>query len=504
MRTRNSIYNLLSDILPQILIIIISFFRVKIFLEYMGSDNLGVYQLYGQILSYLSLAELGLTSAAMYYLYKPISEKNYKKINAILSGVKKTFQYILIVMFIIGIVLSLNISFFFKDSNFTNTFLMITFIIAFLTNILGYFTTPYVVMFDSSQEKYKYVLHTQVLLIIRHLLQIVLIIIFKKLIVILIVELLFATLQNVIIRILFKKHYPKVEFTKEKDYCFWNKTKELIPHKIGTLVANNIDVIIISKCLGLTSVVIYNCYYYFIYNISILINRIGSATLASVGNLLVTDKKKSYSIFLEYNSMLFFLATIICVPLAIVVSSFVGLWYGYDMVVNNFTTILFVLILFYSIIRIVLNTFVGAMALYKETLICTCTEIIINLTVSLILVNKIGIAGLLIGTLLSMIISEYLIKPYVLNKKIFNSNIFVYYLDCLKYFIFACVCYVLFYLVFMNININNLLVWFIVGVLVFIINFVVTIVYYKLINKLDFLSRINFLNKIKFINKFIS
>lgn len=504
MRTRNSIFNLLSDILPQIIIILISFFRVKIFLNYMGSDSLGVYQLYGQILSYLSLAELGLTGASMYYLYKPISEKNYKKINAILSGVKKTFRYILIVMFIIGAMLSLNISFFFKESIFTNSFLMITFIIAFLTNVLGYFTTPYVVMFDSSQEKYKYILHTQILLIVRHLLQIVLIAIFKSLVVILIVELLFAIFQNILIRVLFKKNYPKVEFTKEKDYCFWKKTKELIPHKIGTLVANNIDVIIISKFLGLTSVVIYNCYYYFIYNISILVNRIGSATLASVGNLLVTDKKKSYSIFLEYNSMLFFIATIICVPLAIVVSSFVGLWYGNDMIVNNFTTIMFVLILFYSIIRIVLNTFVGAMALYKETLICTCTEIVINLVVSLILVNKIGIAGLLIGTLLSMVISEYLIKPFVLNKKIFNSNISKYYLDCLKYFVFACISYIIFYLLFRNINLNSLFIWFVVGVLVFVINFIITLLYYKIIRRLEFLNRINVLKKIKFINKIIS
>lgn len=503
MRTRNSLYNLLSDILPQIIIIVISFFRVKIFLNYMGSDNLGVYQLYGQILSYLSLAELGLTGAAMYFLYKPISENNYKKINALLSGVRKTFQYILIVMFIIGVILSLNISFFFKDANFSNAFLMTTFIIAFLTNVLGYFTTPYVVMFDSSQEKYKYVLHTQVLLIARHLLQIILIIIFKNLFVILIVELLFAILQNIIIRYLFKKNYPKVEFTKERDYSFWSKTKELIPHRIGTLVANNIDVIIISKFLGLTSVVIYNCYYYFIYNISILVNRIGSATLASVGNLLVTDKKKSYDIFLEYNSMLFFIATVICVPLAIMISSFVGLWYGKDMVVNNFTTILFVLMLFYSIIRIVLNTFVGAMALYKETIICTCTEIIINLVVSLALVNKLGISGLLLGTLLSMVISEYLIKPFVLNKKIFNSNIFRYYLDNTKFFVFASASYIIFYLIFNYFNLNNLLLWFFVGVLVFIINFIITIFYYKLINRINFLNRISFLKKFKFINKFL-
>lgn len=503
MRTRNSLYNLLSDIIPQTIIILISFFRVKIFLNYMGADNLGVYQLYGQILSYLSLAELGLTGAAMYFLYKPISEKNYKKINEILSGVRKTFTYILIVMFVVGMVLSLNISFFFKDTAFTNTYLMMTFIIALLTNILGYLTTPYVVMFDSSQEKYKYVLHTQILLIIRHLLQIVLIIIFKNLFVILIVEFIFAIFQNIIIRFLFKKHYPEVKFTKEKDYSFWSKTKELIPHKIGTLVANNIDVIIISKFLGLTSVVIYNCYYYFIFNISILVNRIGSATLASVGNLLVTDKDKSYNIFLEYNSMLFFIASIICVPLALAITSFVGLWYGKDMIVNNFTTILFILILFYSIIRIVLNTFVGAMALYKETIICTCTEIIINLTVSLLLVNKIGIAGLLIGTLLSMVISEYLIKPFVLNKKIFNSNIFIYYLDCLKYFVFSVIGYILFYIILKYVSINNLLIWFIVGTVIFILNFIITLFYYKLINRTSFLSRISFLKKVKFINKFI-
>ena len=503
MRTKNSIFNLLSDVLPQIFIILISFVKVKFFLEFMGSDNLGVYQLYAQILSYLSLAELGLTSAAMYYLYKPISEKNYKKINAILSGIRSTFMYILIIMFIIGTILTFNISHFFKDSTFSNSFLMITFIIAFLTNVLGYFVTPYVVMFDSSQEKYKYILYTQILLIVRHILQIFSIIVFKNLYVILLVELAFAIMQNILIRVLFKKNYPEVKFTEEKDYCFWKKTKDLIPHKIGTLVANNIDVLIISKFLGLSYVVIYNCYYYIIFNLSMLINRIGSATLASVGNLIVTEKKKSYNIFLEYNAMLFFIATIICVPLALVISSFVELWYGKEMIVNNFTTIMFVLLLFYSIIRIVLNTFVSAAALYKETLVCTITEIIINLVVSLSLVKKLGILGLLLGTLLSMVISEYFIKPSILNKKVFEDKISIYYIDCFKFFVFPTIIYILFYLVFIKLNISNLFIWFITGIIVFVINFLITFVYYKLIKRINFLNRVKFVEKIKFINKFI-
>lgn len=503
MRTRNTIFNLLSDLFPQIIIAIISFFRVKIFLKYLGTEQLGVYQLYGQILMYLSLAELGLTNAVMYYLYKPISEKNYKKINAILSGVKKVFQFILLVMLVIGILLAFNIKFFVKDTDLSTPFLIITFILTFLTNVLGYMTTPYVVMFDSSQEKYKYILHVQTLLIIRHVLSIILIVLFKNLYLVLIVEVLFAIFQNVIIRWLFKKNYPKVKFTKERDYCFWKKTRDIIPHKVGTLIANNIDVIIVSKFLGLTAVVIYNCYYYIISTLSNMINKIGSASLASVGNLMVSDNKKSYSVFLEYNSMLFFLATIICIPLSVMITPFVELWYGNDLIVNNFTTILFVFILFYGIIRIVLNTFTGAAGLYKETLICTITEIIINLVLSLILINYIGIAGLLLGTAVSMVISEFVIKPGILNKNVFKDKIRKYYLDCLKYSLFVVIFYVIVYYIISSINITNLFYWFIIGFIVFVVNFVVTLIYYKLIHRIEFLTRISVFNKLKFLNKFI-
>lgn len=491
MRTKKTIFNLLYDLLPQIAITIISFFRVKIFLEFMGTEKLGVYQLYGQILSYLSLAELGLTSAAMYYLYKPISEKNFKKISQILSGVKRVFKYILLAMLVMGIVLTLNITFFFKNTEFPKWFLMCAFALTFLTNILGYLTTPYTVMFDSSQERYKYILHTQVLLIIRHILEIVLIVIFKSLFVILAVEVLFAIFQNIIIRFLFRKNYPEVEFTDERDYCFWKKTKDLIPHKIGTLVANNIDVIIVSKYLGLTNVVIYNCYYYITSSLSTMINKIGSASLASVGNLIITDNKKSYDVFLEYNSMLFFLATILCVPLCIMITPFVNLWYGKDMIVNNITTILFVFILFYSIIRIVLNTFTSAAGLFKETLICTFTEIIINLFLSLILVKKIGMCGLLIGTSLSLVISEFCIKPIILNKAVFKNSICIYYIDCLKYMVFVIIIYVILNFLISFININNLFIWFIVGILVFAFSLIFSFVYYKLINRTEFLKRIN-------------
>lgn len=497
MRTRKTIFNLLADIFPQIIISILGFIRIKVFLFAIGTQQLGVYQLFGQILCYLALAELGLTSAVMYYLYKPIYEKNYKKISQIIVGAKKSFTIVMLVMFVFGIILAPNIKFFIADTSLSNTFIIIAFILTMLVNILSYISTPYVLLFDSNQEKYKYIAWTQLILAIRYIIEMVVIALTKNLFLILSIEILFTLIQNMVIKYLFKKNYSYVNMNETKDLSFWNKTKELIPHKIGTLIAYNIDVIILSKFLGLTYVVIYNCYYYITNTISNIIGKISSATLAGIGNLIVSEPKKVYKVFLEYNAMLFFIAIVICIPLGIVITPFVSIWYGTDMIVNNITVFLFTFILFYGIIRIVLNTFCTAAGIFRPTLICTYLEIIVNLVVSLLLIKKYEITGLLFGTCLSLILSEFIIKPFILNKHLFKDKIYKYYFDCLKFVMIAVINIIILSFVSNLLSYNNLILWFIYGCLIFIVNLIITYVYFKIINKLNFLNRLNIFKKEK-------
>ena len=152
---------------------------------------------------------------------------------------------------------------------------------------------------------------------------------------------------------------------------------------------------------------------------------------------------------------------------------------------------LFVFNLLYGIIRIILNIYSGAAALYKETLVCTYLEAIINLIVSLVLIlNGFGITGLLIGTASSMLISEFMIKPSILNKHIFKSSISKYYFDSLILFILIIVNIVIFKFVMNYFVISNLLIWFIYGIVVSILNFGLTFVWFKLLGKDEFLKRI--------------
>lgn len=502
MRTRKVFLNLLSEILPQLIIAVISFVRVKLFLTYIGDEILGVYQLFGQVLAYLSLAELGLTDAAMYYLYKPLYEKKDKDVSSLIVGVKRSFNYVMIAMLVVGILISPFVHYLILDNSLNNIFIIICFILTLLVNVLGYFSTTYTVLFNADQNKYKYSFYTQGLLILRNIADIAVIMILRNLYAVLIVEILFTLLQNLVMKVLYKKHYPNISLKAKPNYVFMSKTKSLVPHKVGSLIAYNIDVILVSKILGLTSVVIYNAYYSITYILSSIINKFSSSTLASVGNLLVAEKEKSYDIFLEYNNMLFFIANIICVPLVLFLSPFVSLWYGPNYVVNDIALYLFVFNLMYNIIRIILNVYSSAAALYKETLICTYLEAFINLVVSLTLIlSGFDIQGLLLGTASSMIISEFLIKPFILKKHVFKKSIWPYYKDSFISFILIIINIVIFKFIISYLNISSLLVWFIYGVIIFVLNFLLSYLWFKLLHKDKFFGRLSVVFKRSNINE---
>lgn len=205
MRTKKTALNIIFDVLPQVIIIFIAFFKSKIFLDVLGDNNVGLYNYLNQIIAYLSISELGLTSAVMYYLYKPIRQKDYQKITEIMNGAKFAFKIIMCVIFMLGIMIAPFLPNFIKDIQFENIYVIFIFLIILVTNILTYFSTPYIITFDAHQEKYKYIFWFQFLIIIRNILSILFVIWFKSLIYVVVLECITTLLQNLIIRILFRK-----------------------------------------------------------------------------------------------------------------------------------------------------------------------------------------------------------------------------------------------------------------------------------------------------------
>ena len=105
MRKNNSIKNAIVSVLLNVLTIIFGFITQKIFAMNLGKEYLGINGLFNNILSMLAIVELGFGSAIVYNLYKPIAEKDEKKICSLMSFYKITYRVISIIIVFIGICL---------------------------------------------------------------------------------------------------------------------------------------------------------------------------------------------------------------------------------------------------------------------------------------------------------------------------------------------------------------------------------------------------------------
>ena len=130
---------------------ILTFIVNRYFANFMGTKDLGLMRLFTQMIAYLNLAELGLGTASTYALYKPLAEKNFKKINIIVSTIGDIYKKISIFVLIGGLLLNPTIPFFIKD-NFLTKEIYLYWSLYVLNTSLSYVFAKYSVLFTANQE----------------------------------------------------------------------------------------------------------------------------------------------------------------------------------------------------------------------------------------------------------------------------------------------------------------------------------------------------------------
>ncbi len=484
------IKNFITDFFPQIIIMIIALFKSKIMLQYLGQETLGLYQLFAQVITYLALAEGGLASAAVYRLYKPIADKDNQKIAEIANATRNVFMIVSGIILVLGIGISFVVPFLIENNTFSYGYIVSNFILYVISEVVVYLTIYRRALFEANQEKYKINIIYQTSLILHSLLEIAILILGGNLTSLFIMFICLNTVTSMIILLYGKKTYSYLPKTKKADYSLVKDVKNLFIHKISALISNNVDVIIISKVLGLVNVVIYTTYNYIINSLKLVVDKLYGAALGGIGNVLATDKDTGKKLFFEYNSLVFFFALVLGVPLLYAIDYFIDIWYSNEIYTSMLLSILFVVNLVYYIIRTPLISFTTAAGLFKETNKCAILEVIINLSLSLILVNIIGIPGVLIGTIVSLVISEYMIKPIIIYKKVFGEGVKEYYLRNLKFVLYLIIGFVLIYVLKLHYRPINIIQWFFSSAIIGVVNLGLVTGYFILVKELLFKDRV--------------
>ena len=501
MRTKSSIKNLIVAFIGQAFGVAISFVARLIFVRILTKEYLGLNGLFTNILTMLSLVELGVGQAIIYSLYKPLATNDQEKIKSLMQLFKKVYRIVGIVILLLGfITLPFYKNLINEVPNIKNLDLIYLLFVA--NTSISYFYSYKRSLIISDQKRYIATIYRYGFYFLLNVVQIIFLLLTHNYIVFLIIQILFTWLENVFVSLKANKMYP---YLKEKniqklDDKEYKKIKQnvfaMFFHKIGIVVVNSTDNILISKYIGLVALGIYSNYYLIINALEIIIIQFFNAIVASVGNLGATKDekavKKTFDITLFLNFIIFGVCSICLLNLF---NPFISTWLGKDFIFDFNIVIVIVICFYLKGIRKTCITYKDALGYFRQDRYKPIIESILNLIVSIILVHFMGIIGIFLGTIISTIITSLWIEPYVLYKCYFKIPLKDYFIRLFKYLITTIIIYLITYFICNLININTI----IDIILKLLISTLLPLITYYIVfkNTVEFKSIINIFRRLK-------
>lgn len=486
-RTENSIINSAMSIVTQVLTVVLNFAVKTVFIKMLNDEYLGVNGLFTNIITMLSLADLGIGIAIPYSLYKPLANKDEHKINVLMNFYKKVYTIIGIAVLLIGLSLTPFLGLIIKDIPKNVPHLSLIYILFVIHSASSYFFVYKKFLIDSDQKGY---ITSRIIFTFSTLLsiiQIILLVTTKNYILFLLSSIILVIIQNIYISSKANKLYPFIKnktdekLEKEDMEGIKKNVSSLFIYKVGTVIMNGTDNIIISKFIGLIIVGFYSNYVLIINSITTVLNQIFNAITSSIGNLVVTtNKKRSKEVYDNLNFANFWLYALFGVCIIVLINPFINVWIGKKYVMGFSIVFLLVLNFYVLGMQSVTNSFRNAYGLFWIAKYRPIIMVIINIVISVVLVQFIGIEGVLIGTLISRLVTTAWLDPYIVHKYGFEISPKSYYIDYLKYLvIFIAISIILNYFVSM-IAINNIFILILIAILVVIIvNVILVLLFFK-------------------------
>lgn len=432
-RTANSIRNIKYAVIGQVIVILLTFLTRIFFVRSLSADYLGINGLFTNILSMLSLAELGVGTAINYSLYRPLAFGDDEKVKTLMVLYKKAYYIIGAIVAVIGISLTPFLGVFFKMLPNVE-YLQLIYVMFVANSALSYFYSYKRALIVADQKSYISSLYSYVAGILLNLAQIAVLLIFGNFLLFVGLQIVRTFLENMLISRKADRMYP---YLKEKHYEPLEKVEKdkikknvqaLITHKVGYVMVMGTDNILISKLVGIVAVGIYSNYLLIINSLNYLVTLAFGAVTSSIGNLgqTETDDKK-YFVFRCINMFAFWIFGLASICLFLLFNPFIKLWVGSQYLFSMPLVFLIVLNFYIGGMRKGVITFKDAFGLYWQDRYKPIIESIINLVAAIILAIKFGTAGIFIGTTISTITTSFWVEPYVLHKHGLHKKLLPYF-----------------------------------------------------------------------------
>ena len=420
-RTHKSILNAEVNLAFYFLTLFLSFYSRKVFLSNLGVEFIGLYGTLSNILGYLNLAELGIAGCISFFLFKPLQANDRNKIQEILSVFGYLYRYIGMLILTGGIIISCFFPLIFQHTELRYGIIYFAFYSILFSSLIGYFINYRQILLSADQKNYLVAIYSQSSSIIKTIIQLYLAYTYKNLYFWVAIEFVFSIIGCIILNWKINQVYPWLRTDKSSGKLLLKKypeiftnTKQIFIHKIKDFLLHKSDELFIFLFVSLKMVAFYGNYTLIVTKMGQLFGSILSSTDSSVGNLVAEgDKSKIMKVFWELLTIRHFVAGLLCFSIYHFIEPFISLWLGTGYLISHKILLFLTIYSYISYSRQVVDLYNHVHGLYADTW-AAWTELIINVTITIVAGYKWGIIGLLLGKIVSTGIIIIIWKPYYL------------------------------------------------------------------------------------------
>ena len=439
-RVKKSLLNARVNLIFYFITLALSFFSRKIFLDCLGADFVGLSGTLTNILGFLALAEMGVGAAVSYHLYKPLQRGDKAQIEELVSVFGYLYRKIGTFVALGGVAISAFIPLIFKESGFSLPLIYFAFYAILSSSLFSYFINYRQIILGADQRGYVVTAYLQGAACVKILLQMAVAYYWGNYYAWIILEVLFGLASCIILNWKIRRTYPWLNasvakggqaFPQHKNIVTY--TKQIFVHKIKDFLLFQSDQILVFAFVSLKMVAYYGNYTLITTKLTQLFNTFMGSVWASVGNLVAEgDNERTMRVFWEIQSVYYLIAGFAVFSVYHFIDPFITLWLGAEYILDHTILVLLIVNIFILLARNAVDMFNNAHGHYADTW-SAWAEGITNIGVTLFCAPFWGIAGILVGKIVSLFFFVVLWKPYYLFSSGFHLPIWSYWRNIITY-----------------------------------------------------------------------
>lgn len=444
-RKKNAARNVIFGVLLRIYSMIMPFIMRTAMIYLLGVEYLGLNSLFSSVLQVLNLAELGVGSAMVFSMYKPIAEDDSKTICALMKLYRFYYRIIGGVVLVAGLIILPFIPRLISGNVPEDLNVYVLFLLNLLATVFTYWLFAYRNSILNAYQRIDVISKITIFTsTIQYILQLFVLFVFHNYYYYVLSILGTQILNNIITAVVSRKMYPsyvpKGQLPKCEIKSINQRVKDVFTSKVGGTILNSADTIVISSFLGLKILAVYQNYYYIMSAVMAIFTIFFNSITAGIGNSLITENiEKNYNDYKKVTLMTFIAMGLCMSEMLMLYQPFMLIWVGKELMLDSPMVVLFCIYFFFVEYVMLASAYKDAAGIWHEDRFRPLVAGLANLGMNLIMVHFWGLYGIILSTIIS---SGFISAPWITHNLftlIFKRK-FKDYLPRLLYYIFMIVC----------------------------------------------------------------